>query len=184
MKPTIEASRNITLRAVSPDVAKEKYLAAINTREQLLPWLGWIHFYDSSDTEAGIKIMREYQETKVKEFENGTNYTYDIFFDGAFAGCVEIMHINNTYKSCEIGYWLAKGFTGKGIMTHAVNAITEQAFSKLNMHCVVILAADKNKASRAVAERCGFKLDAILRSRVLLEGEYYDEAVYSKLASD
>ncbi len=184
MKPTIEASKNITLRAASPADAEEKYLAAISTREQLLPWLGWIHLYDSCDTEAGTKMMYEYQESKAKEFEDGTNYTYDIFFDGTFAGCIEIMHINNAYKSCEIGYWLAKGFTGKGIMTQAVNALTEQAFSILNMHCVIILAADENKASRAVAERCGFKLDAILRSRVQLEGKYYGEAVYSKLASD
>ena len=45
-------------------------------------------------------------------------------------------------------------------------------------------AAAKNARSCAVAERCGFKLDATLRSRLLINGEYTDENVYSKLEEE
>lgn len=185
MTPTIAIDSNIELRAANPNCAAAKIAAATRSRDQLLPWLDWIKFYDAYETDdEKIQAMGDYQASKVTEFERGTNYTYDIFYDGEYAGSIEIMHINNANKFCEIGYWLAVDFMRKGIMTKAVNVITELAFEKLGMHCVIILAAAKNARSCAVAERCGFKLDATLRSRLLINGEYTDENVYSKLEEE
>ncbi len=177
MQKQISVNEHIELRAADPSVAQEKYEAAIKSRNHLLPWLTWIRFYDNADAEA----MTDFQKLKAKEFEEGTNFTYDIFYDDTFAGCVELMHLNRQYHSCEIGYWLSIGMTGKGIMTSAVNAITRTAFDDLDMHCVAILAAEQNIKSRAVAERCGFKLDAILPERILIEDDFQNECVFSKI---
>ncbi|MBO7664250.1 GNAT family N-acetyltransferase [Candidatus Saccharibacteria bacterium] len=184
METKILLDENIELRAASPEWAAEKYAAAIASREHLLPWLDWIHFYENGTPEEGAEKMREFQSGKVAEFEKGTNYTYDIFVDGKFAGGIELMAISNENHYCEIGYWLVKDFTGRGIMTRAVNLLTDLAFEKLGMHCVSIYAAHENMASRAVAERCGFKFEAELRDRLLLEGKYYNRTVYSKLDSE
>ena len=184
METKILLDEHIELRAVSPEWAAEKYAAAIASREHLLPWLSWIHFYENGTPEEGTKNMRKFQESKATEFEKGTNYTYDIFVDGQFAGGIELMAISNENHYCEIGYWLAKDFTGRGIMTRATNKMTEIAFDKLNMHCVSIHAAHENKASRAVAERCGFDFEVELRERLLLEGRYYNQAIYSKLRAE
>ena len=184
METKILLDENIELRAASPEWAAEKYAAAIASREHLLPWLGWIHFYENGTPEEGTEKMGKFQSDKAAEFEKGTNFLYDIFVDGSFAGSIELMSVSSENRYCEIGYWLAKDFTGRGIMTRAVNKLVDLVFEKLGLHCISIHAAHENMASRAVAERCGFKFEAELRDRLLLEGKYYNRAVYSKLDSE
>lgn len=182
METKIQLDQNIELRATAPDWAAEKYTAALASRDHLLPWLTWVHFYEDCETaEAGIEKMREFQVRKAEEFSKDAGYTYDIFYDGVFAGSIELMNVDRFNQTCEIGYWLAKDFTGRGIITKAVNLLTDLAFEKLEMHCVVIRAADKNMTSRAVAERCGFEFDATLRERLFLEGERYGMCIFSKI---
>ena len=184
METKILLDENIELRATSPEWAAEKYAAAIASREHLLPWLSWIHFYENGTPEEGAEKMGKFQSDKAAEFEKGTNFLYDIFVDCSFAGSIELMSVSSENRYCEIGYWLAKDFTGRGIMTRAVNKLVNLAFEKLGLHCISIHAAHENKASRAVAERCGFKFEAELRDRLLLEGKYYNRAVYSKLEGE
>ena len=177
MQKQIQINEHIELRALDPDVAREKYENVIASREHLLPWLPWVYFYD----EHGVDAMRDYQTTKAQEFAYDINYTYDIFFDGDFAGSIELKNLSEANHSCEIGYWLSKSMTGKGIMTTVVNKITEIAFRNLKMHTVIILASERNAASCNVAKRCGFNLDATLPERLLIDGEYHNECVFSKI---
>ena len=96
MTPTIAIDSIIELRAANPNCAAAKIAAATRSRDQLLPWLDWIKFYDAYETDdEKIQAMSDYQASKVTEFGQGTNYTYDIFYDGEYAGSIEIMHINN-----------------------------------------------------------------------------------------
>ena len=90
------------------------------------------------------------------------------------------MNISNENHYLKIGYWLAKEFTGKGIMSKSVNALTKIAFEKLNMHCISIHAADKNLASYIVAKRCGFILEATLKDSLFIESKYYNKCIFSK----
>ncbi len=182
MKSKISIDKNLALRKTNTSCAEEKYTAAMASRDHLLPWLSWVHYYESFDTkEAGIEAMREFQEDKAAEFEKGTGYTFDIFCDNKFAGSIDSQKISKDNNYLEFGYWLSKDSTGKAIMTRAVNALTDIAFNQLKMHCVVIRAADKNEASCNVAKRCGFTLEATLKERILLEGIYYNECVFSKI---
>ena len=185
MKEEIIISDNLKLVAVNSKYAAEKYIAIKNSYDSLLPWLEWVHFYDDAkNLKEGEEKVANYQTKKAEEFKCGQSFLYDIFYDGHFAGGIEIMHISYGNRVCEFGYWLNKDYTKKGIMTRAVNKLTEEVFSELKMHCVIILAAHKNTASRAVAERCGFRLEATLREQILLGGKYYDKCVYTKLESD
>lgn len=182
MKPEISVDKNIKLLRTSASCAKEKYTAAMASRDHLLPWLNWVHYYELFDTkEAGTEAMQKFQKDKAAEFKKGTGYTFDIFYDNKFAGSIDFQKISKENNYLEIGYWLSKEFTGKGIMTRAVNALTDIAFNQLKMHCVVIRAADKNEASCNVAKRCGFTLEATLKDRLLIEGTYYNECVFSKI---
>ena len=180
MKKRIAINEKIKLRAVSPDWYQDKYNAVVRSRDHLLPWLPWVYYYDTHGAEG----MKEYEEGKAKEFDDGVNYTFDIFYEGEFAGCVEIMHISEQNHNCELGYWLDVKQAGHGIMTQAVQIATELAYKELGMHLVVILASSRNHRSCAVAQRCGYRLDGTLPERLLLEGEWHDVNVYSKIRKD
>ena len=179
MEKEIQIDEHITMRAANPANAEEKYNAVIESREQLLPWLTWVHYYDNADASA----MREYQSTKADEFNKGTNYTYDLYYDDIFAGCIELMNISIKNHKCEIGYWLRTSMTGKGIMTSAVNKITELAFAKINIHRVAILAAVENAPSRAVAERAGYDYEATLKEDLWLDDGVHSTVIYAKFNS-
>lgn len=171
----IKVSKDIVLRRFSHDTDEAKYNAIITSREHLLPWLPWAHFYKE------FKEMLDFTDLQIKCFDEGSVLGYDIFYQGEFAGSIDLHNLSDANRSCEIGYWLDKNHTGKGIITRAADTITKYAFDELDMHRVVIRAASQNKASCAVAERLNFTLEGTLRDNELLDGKYYDVNVYAKL---
>ena len=67
----------------------------------------------------------------------------------------------------EIGYWIHAVFQGKGYVTEFVNALTQFAFDECDAIRVQILTQVENEKSIAVAERCGFYLEATLKNHRL-----------------
>ena len=63
----------------------------------------------------------------------------------------------------EIGYWVRTKYMGQGFVTEAVNGITAFAFKHLHANRVEIRCDATNIRSAAVAKRCGFLLEGILR---------------------
>lgn len=64
----------------------------------------------------------------------------------------------------EIGYWIDSDYQGQGLVTEIVNALTRYALIALNAHRVQICTQEGNVKSIAVANRCGYKLDAIMQN--------------------
>ena len=63
----------------------------------------------------------------------------------------------------EIGYWIDTAYTGKGLVTEWVNALTRYAFDSCGTIRVQIRAQETNMKSIRVAERCGYEKEAILK---------------------
>lgn len=84
----------------------------------------------------------------------------------------------------EIGYWIDTQFSGKGYMTEAVNAISQYAFDKLNANRVQICTQRDNIKSAAVAARCGFIKEAVLKNYRLdlATNNPCDEVIYACLS--
>jgi RimJ/RimL family protein N-acetyltransferase len=61
----------------------------------------------------------------------------------------------------EVGYWLARDARGRGVATTAVDGLVGWCFDQLGYRRVLLRATAHNAPSRAVAERCGFRLVAI-----------------------
>lgn len=72
------------------------------------------------------------------------------------------MHIENAEAlqqsdACiEIGYWLAKPFWNKGIMTSVLKAFCDYLFEHTQVTCICAHTFVFNKASQRVAEKAGF----------------------------
>ena len=67
----------------------------------------------------------------------------------------------------EIGYWVRTKYVGQGFVTEAVNGITAYAFREWHANRVEIRCDAENIRSSAVAKRCGFLLEGILRHDAL-----------------
>lgn len=68
-------------------------------------------------------------------------------------------------KKDEIGYWLARLYWNKGIMTKVVNKLCDIGFNKFGLNRILAAVFIQNKASCRVLEKAGFKLnEAYLKS--------------------
>ena len=70
----------------------------------------------------------------------------------------------------EIGYWLRTSAVGRGYCTEAVNALVGFAKNELYASRLEICCDPRNGKSRAVAERCGFTLEGILKQNMRAPG--------------
>ena len=176
-KATINVDNEITLKRFAHNIDGIKYEMILANHDHLLPWLPW------ADKYSKFEDMLNFTEGQIKEFDAGKQFGYDIFYNGKLAGSIDIHDIAENNHHCDLGYWLDKKYTGKGIMTRVVQTLTDYAMKELKMHRVVIKAAPENNASVAVAERLGFTREAILRDEQYLVNRYYDSVVYAKINS-
>ncbi len=81
----------------------------------------------------------------------------------------------------EVGYWVRTGEVGKGYATEAVNVLTTWALRSLGATRVDLVTDELNTASRAVALRCGFSLEGVLRNTAQdPEGRLRNTCVYAR----
>ncbi|HUP84066.1 MAG TPA: GNAT family protein [Acidimicrobiales bacterium] len=104
---------------------------------------------------------------------------------GEYAGNVSLFDVDLTQGVGSIGYRVAPGHRRRGIATAALAATTAWALGDLRLFRVQVFHAVENEASCAVATRCGFALEGVLRSgSVFGDGLRHDEHLHARLACD
>lgn len=89
-----------------------------------------------------------------------------------------------TDHKAEIGYWLAKPYWCKGIMTLAVEAALEFGFREFGLTRITATVFSFNQASSKVLEKTGFLLEAPqLRNYYKKDGKIFDGKLYAKVRS-
>lgn len=83
-----------------------------------------------------------------------------------------------------IGYWLLPEARGKGLATRAVRLVSRWALLELGLARLALLTEPANVRSRRVAERCGFRLEGVLRSVAEIDGRRVDYCSFSLLPGD
>jgi ribosomal-protein-serine acetyltransferase len=147
-------------------------------RQHLREWLMW------ADDMYTYGDARDFIRQGLKQFAENDGFQAGIWVEGALAGCIGFHSIDWNNRHTELGYWLGKAFTGRGVMTHAVSAMLDHAFDTWRLHRVEIRCAAGNQRSRAIPERLGFHLDGVMREELWLHDHYVDHVVYSTLASE
>lgn len=94
------------------------------------------------------------------------------------------LRIDAEHARASIGYWLAAGGRGRGVMTRAVRLVTAWALEDRGLARVEILVATGNEASQRVAERAGFVREGVLRSYHELKGRREDLVSFSRLRGE
>ena len=81
----------------------------------------------------------------------------------------------------EIGYWLAKPYWGKGIMTGMVAALCRYGHEELGLIRLEAPIFAFNIASQRVLEKNGFQEEGYLRKAYLKEGRYIDGKLFARI---
>ena len=170
-------SDDLTLRVMGPEDTDELYAVIEANREHLARFMPWAAGQTLADTRAFL-------ESKRAQLAADDGFECAIVRGGRIIGVVGFHAVNWRDRSTTIGYWLAAGEQGRGVMTGAVRAMVDHAFRSMDLHRVVITAAVHNDRSRAIPQRLGFVQEGTLRQAVRVGDEYFDDAVYAMLAED
>lgn len=85
--------------------------------------------------------------------------------------------------SAEVGYWLGEPYWGRGIVSEALNALSEYAFREADVLRLFALSFAENAASIRVLEKAGFAFEGLLRSSCVKYGQPRDQALYARVNS-
>jgi RimJ/RimL family protein N-acetyltransferase len=97
-----------------------------------------------------------------------------------FIGCVVFSELVKGHAA-EIGYWLAKPFWNRGIMSAAVGVACQYAIENWNLVRIAATVFDGNVASARVLEKCGFVCEGFLRRYYFKDGRYIDARLFALL---
>ena len=119
----------------------------------------------------------------LEKFTNQDPVTFfGIDYCGEYVGNISLMPGQDVYrKSAEIGYFIGEPYWNKGIVTTAVNLITEYGFKHLGIVRIHTGVFEYNTASMHVLEKCGFTKDCVFRKSVFKQNKIWDEVRYSKI---
>ena len=81
----------------------------------------------------------------------------------------------------EVGYWLAKPFWGRGVMTAVVRRVCRHAFEDFGLAKLIAHVSPHNVASARVLEKCGFQEEGFLRQHFLKDGRFLDARLFGLL---
>jgi RimJ/RimL family protein N-acetyltransferase len=100
------------------------------------------------------------------------------------AGFAAIVRLELEAAQGEIGYFVGAPFRGRGIATSCVRLLTAWGHGPLALERLELRIDATNRGSEVVAERCGYRLEGVLRSTYFKEGMRADLGIWSRLRSD
>ena len=162
----------VTLRRYRAEDADALFQAVTESLDHLRPWLPWAADYSRESAE-------EFLAGSVKDWDEGTAYNYAILIaipggsaladraladraladralaDRALAGGIGLMTRCGP-GGLEIGYWVHRAYTGRGLATAATAALVRQAFGLPCVDWVEIVHDELNVASGQIPRKLGF----------------------------
>jgi len=118
----------------------------------------------------------------IQHNQNELRYFIKRNSDGKLLGCIGLIVRDLEVPFYELGYWVRESEQGKGYVTTAVRLLEQHAVKNFSARRMEIQVAETNTASRRVAQKAGYTLEAIIQcNRHLPGGRLDNTCIYSKL---
>jgi ribosomal-protein-serine acetyltransferase len=177
--PTQFSTERLFIRMPLPGDGRAVYEAIKASIQELKPWMPFAQ-QEQSEENVEANIRESYIQFLKREDLRLLVFLKD---SGEFVASSGLHRMNWSVPKFEIGYWIDTRFSGNGYMTEAVQGIVDFATKELKARKLEIRCDTRNKKSRAIPERLGFKLEGILRNDSLSADsqELRDTCVYGKV---
>lgn len=178
----LDGERTVLL-APRAGLGAEMAVVVTQSLAHLRPWMAWAQ--DAPSAESAELVVRRMQA----DFIARRDLSFQLYARrpdgsaGRLLGGTGLHRIDWAVRKFEIGYWVRPEAAGQGHVSEAVRLLTVLAFGPLDARRVEIRCDARNTRSRAVAERCGFQLEGVLRCDTLgVDGQPRDTCVYAQVA--
>lgn len=103
---------------------------------------------------------------------------------GKIIGTISLMHLDNTRRNAELGYWLGKQYWRRGITKEALTLILDYGFNALELVRIYAKVLYPNLPSIRLLQRAGFRYEGRIRKSFFRDGNWFDELVFALLKED
>ncbi|MBF9235224.1 GNAT family N-acetyltransferase [Microvirga alba] len=164
----------VTVRPVSADDAHELIAANLASIALHEPWVSpcrdhtsFLAYLARCDGEKTVGLIARERDS------------------GYIVGVMNISEIvRGLFLNAYLGYYGAAGMNGRGLMSEAVALAVTYAFDTLGLHRLEANIQPDNLASRALAERLGFRQEGYSPRYLKIGGEWRDHERWAILAED
>lgn len=174
MKNVVINTDRLILKSPVDLVKPEDILTAINYKETLQYLSSAPKDYSIEHAKSFLKFLSNVEDSErmleLGVFEKSC---------GRFTGMITLENINYDDLSCELGYWISKPFTGKGIAFEGSKMLIEFAFDTLKMQRIDAFVIKEHLKSIALLERLEFKQIDLLIDNEKNDGVLVDRYKYS-----
>lgn len=167
-RPFIEILPNVSLRP--PDLKMAESL--FETIQENFTHLS--RFLDFITEDLTVDAEKSYLKMMIQHQAESKGQLFLIYYEDELIGTIDLHKIDLKNKKAEIGYWMAKGYTGKRIATESVVFICHYAFEILELNKLTIIVDVRNIASNKVAKNAGFHFVAT-DIQDMYDGENYQD---------
>lgn len=176
MPGPLRVTRGLELRPLRLADASALFALVDGERARLRRWLPWVDATtEVAHTRAFIRLHQSLER-------QGQVRTFGLWWKQELVGVAGLHSLDHENASGAVGYWLTSRAEGHGLMTRAVARLLDLAFGRLGLHRVELRAAVRNRPSRALAERLGFRHEGTARGVQILRDRHMDHAVYAMVA--
>lgn len=120
------------------------------------------------------------EESWVKSQKGSSSGEYNFAIEDIethkYIGGCGINNVNWLTRNALVGIMIGdKDYWGKGYGTDAMKVLVKFIFENMNMHKISLRTFSFNKRAIKCYEKCGFKVEGVLKDEIFKEGKYYDE---------
>ncbi|MFC8721217.1 GNAT family N-acetyltransferase, partial [Kitasatospora sp. NPDC057198] len=131
--------------------------AVVANLAHLSPWMPWAQHAPTLAESEQVSVRGE------QVWDEGTDFMYLLVLDADPAAVVGAFGLHGRIGpgALEIGYWVHREHTGRGLATAAARALTDAALALPGITRAEIHCDEANAASAAVPRKLGYALDRI-----------------------
>ncbi|KOF56008.1 GNAT family N-acetyltransferase [Clostridium guangxiense] len=95
-----------------------------------------------------------------------------------YIGGCGIQDVNWLARTATVGIMIGdKDYWGKGYGTDAMKILIKFIFENMNINKIKLSTFSFNERAKKCYEKCGFKVEGILKDEIFKDGKYYDEVL-------
>ncbi|MFZ5391454.1 MAG: GNAT family N-acetyltransferase [Patescibacteria group bacterium] len=135
---------------------------------------------------SGVKTLAK-EKAKVAQMikdKKAYHFIIEIATDNQPIGIMTLGHIDGRHKRASTGAFIAKKFWNKGYGRDAKMTLLKFAYLKLKLNRIESYVFKNNPRSLKYSLKCGYRLEGLLRQRILKNGQFKDEYVLAVLKKD
>jgi RimJ/RimL family protein N-acetyltransferase len=112
-------------------------------------------------------------------------FAIETLTDNRFIGGCSISNVDWRNSVATIGIFIgSKVHRGNGYGSDAIKILMNFIFLQMNINKIKLTVYSYNKAAIKCYEKCGFKIEGVLRQEIFKDGKYYDKIAMGILKSE